>query len=820
MKKILLIAALILWSPLCQAGGIFNNGGSGGGGGGGNPGGNSGDVQFNSSGSFGGSDNFTYDADAQVLKINDINTNVISNITGTTLVGIGNFDGSSLNVFDGSTTLVSMQGATINYGNNNLSPAFSVMNRLGFSALTVNNTDGNGNQVTTAYNMLDKGDGQMGVGMQSPNYALDIEDSGGTTVDIGNSTTGVWGIASSGEFFTYAGQMALVSNPGANQLVINAATSGETQFVMNNNDGTPAFVLAYASESSPDPQFYIGDNASRQFFTIDYSNGKTAVTNQLAIGTNTPNYAVDILDIGGTGFDIGNSTEGTWSIDGNGYIQAANITTGASAFNVDTSGNITKLLGQPTNFPSANASGALVNDGSGNFSYQAVAFPGGGAGAIQYYDGSGLSGFGAYNPSGGPLSTGSVDFFANSLVGVASDGSSNFLSLTSSHPYSSTNEITADYFYTGLFYNLQPYYSTNVGFTLWWDSSQWILSGGLGNETDGWSSPTIVGDYAGFGDRTGTTTTMYVTGWGISPSGAFTGASYAVNGGNAGEFLKGDGSLDSNAYVSITGTSAGNILYNNGSGVSGFAQYDPTGGLATTGSLDVFSNNNIILTADGTMNLGAASSGYTLGITGNEFVGDLSGGTYSGTGFEFLNNSGYAPGINFNIGGMYGNYTAGGMGFDPNAGLLALYANGGNGSIALDYSTNRQGMGGSAGYFDSFNDYEFIVDQDNTKVTILDRLGVGMTTPSYPIDVYDRSSSGFDIGNSTTGSWSITNLGLLSINSAYAYVGVEIGTEGPGLTLDKAAPHSGQATCWTDGGVIGYCTGVVDVTGACPCSNF
>lgn len=43
---------------------------------------------------------------------------------------------------------------------------------------------------------------------------------------------------------------------------------------------------------------------------------------------------------------------------------------GSTLFSVDVAGNITKLNNVTTNFPSANAAGALTNDGSGNFSYK------------------------------------------------------------------------------------------------------------------------------------------------------------------------------------------------------------------------------------------------------------------------------------------------------------------------------------------------------------------------------------------------------------------------------------------------------------------
>ena len=43
------------------------------------------------------------------------------------------------------------------------------------------------------------------------------------------------------------------------------------------------------------------------------------------------------------------------------------------------------------------------------------------------------------------------------------------------------------------------------------------------------------------------------------------------------------------------------------------------------------------------------------------------------------------------------------------------------------------------------------------------KLGVNQVTPLYALDVYDAAATGFDIGNSTTGDWNISNVGKLTI---------------------------------------------------------
>ncbi len=84
---------------------------------------------------------------------------------------------------------------------------------------------------------------------------------------------------------------------------------------------------------------------------------------------------------------------------------------------------------------------------------------------------------------------------------------------------------------------------------------------------------------------------------------------------------------------------------------------------------------------------------------------------------------------------------------------------------------------------------------------------------------------GTGAAGSNAGTLTAANIGIGTFDVTGGALIVKTGNVGIGTTtpqgvlaVGNAGAHSGQATCWTTGGAIGYCTGVVGVGGACSCT--
>ena len=109
--------------------------------------------------------------------------------------------------------------------------------------------------------------------------------------------------------------------------------------------------------------------------------------------------------------------------------------------------------------------------------------------------------------------------------------------------------------------------------------------------------------------------------------------------------------------------------------------------------------------------------------------------------------------------------------------------------------------------------------------TILGAFVASTTLGSGSGNILIGTQNGVDV--QTAASSNTLNIGNLIYGTGLVTSGttpggsVAIGTSAPTgqFTLSNASAHSGQAACWTTGGAIGYCTGLVGAGGACSCTG-
>lgn len=91
-------------------------------------------------------------------------------------------------------------------------------------------------------------------------------------------------------------------------------------------------------------------------------------------------------------------------------------------------------------------------------------------------------------------------------------------------------------------------------------------------------------------------------------------------------------------------------------------------------------------------------------------------------------------------------------------------------------------------------------------------VGIFTDTPMSALSV----NGGVAIGTTYAASNAAGNNNLI-VQSAIA-IGTSSVSAGQ-FTVNNASTHAGQATCWTTGGAIGYCTSIVGAGGACTCTG-
>ncbi len=117
--------------------------------------------------------------------------------------------------------------------------------------------------------------------------------------------------------------------------------------------------------------------------------------------------------------------------------------------------------------------------------------------------------------------------------------------------------------------------------------------------------------------------------------------------------------------------------------------------------------------------------------------------------------------------------------------------------------------------------YQTTAPADNTAI-----IGNSSTT-----DIYfgDNTAVLHAVGTNITGTAASLTAGLATATVSQTGTGTTYATSASptftgtltaaAITSTNASTHAGQATCWTTSGVIGYCTSVVGVGGACSCTG-
>jgi len=94
---------------------------------------------------------------------------------------------------------------------------------------------------------------------------------------------------------------------------------------------------------------------------------------------------------------------------------------------------------------------------------------------------------------------------------------------------------------------------------------------------------------------------------------------------------------------------------------------------------------------------------------------------------------------------------------------------------------------------------------------------VGISAPAFNSGGSYLQSSGINSGGTYSGGgiFYIDSSGNLQTNSVSIGTSSHVGS----FNVYSASSHSGQATCWTTNGQVGYCTSVVAANGSCSCTG-
>ena len=149
--------------------------------------------------------------------------------------------------------------------------------------------------------------------------------------------------------------------------------------------------------------------------------------------------------------------------------------------------------------------------------------------------------------------------------------------------------------------------------------------------------------------------------------------------------------------------------------------------------------------------------------------------------------------------GPFGRHVEMGRSWGINIGTTASTLNVG-GNVTIGTGSSYVGVGTTIGIAAPLNG-----------AIIEGSVGIGTNAPLSKLDVL----GGVAIGTQYAGVNAAPTSGLL----VQGNVGIGTTSAIGQFHLGNAAAHSGQATCWTTNGQIGYCTSVVGAGGACTCTG-
>ena len=445
-------------------------------GGGGTPGSPTNSVQFNSSGSFGGSSNFTWNNSTEILSISGSTTSGVqapafsSTNTGGNIAftnGAGNFT-ILANGTANFQSLALTNGLTVDSGTYGVS---------GTGALTVASCSGCG------------GSGSPGSPTSSVQFNQSGAFAGNAAFEWNNSTgnltvcTSIGGICTSSsgvnaQVFSSAatGTATAYTDAGANFTILGNGTANFQSLALTNGltvdsgsyglSGTGVLtVLSCTGCGGASPGLPVnsvqfnnptGTFAGNSNFTFNSTTGVLAVCTSLGgICTSTSGVDAQVFSSAATGTAAAYTDVGAnFSILGNGTGNFATLNVGSgSPLTINSSGNLTT-----TGFVLANA----VTTGGGSYGIN-------NSGAI---DGTSLS-LGSYGiTSGGAATLASVSMtgsgFTNALGAngdTLTDGSGNTTTINTHGVYVTNGTATSSITYTGIVSGVQFYANLTAGVT-------------------------------------------------------------------------------------------------------------------------------------------------------------------------------------------------------------------------------------------------------------------------------------------------------------------------------------------------------------------
>lgn len=338
----------------------------------GTPGGSTGDVQYNNAGTFAG------DPDFRTNGNGDVTLNSVSSVhSGATIIdengSLAYADGSQLTdtgsiYYPGGNGYTAIDENTIYYSDGGVlatsSGLFVEYELIGTSSASViadnqgqlyytngaQLTDSGGNLRYSGGDILtDPGENlyvfaQLYAGLNGSVIAdsngFIYYPNGNLLADNGYNLY----LSDSGGLYTYGGNNLIIDSGGTiytTQGLRDGSTDlGSTGKVLGNSGGIPAWVNPSTFNFGLTAGLILFGNGSGGTIAEDSTFKWDVANHRLGIGTASPAAALS----------VGSSSQ----------------------FQVDTNGNLIKLNNVTTSFPSANAVGALVNNGSGTFSYQNI----------------------------------------------------------------------------------------------------------------------------------------------------------------------------------------------------------------------------------------------------------------------------------------------------------------------------------------------------------------------------------------------------------------------------------------------------------------
>ena len=351
MRKILLLLFILVCPLLAEADNLFNNGGI-----------------FNKGSSTGGSGWTITDGSNTVTGTTQLT------VTGGTVGGstpnatlsitsgnIGIGTSNDVTYWGPSNTLKAsnnfqFNGTNVGIGTSLFQNSLSIKNNVSIG------TSYNGQTAPSNGAIIQ---GNVGIGTWVPAASLEI----GThhingnmlflPVDLAGDQLGFMGIYSNGKYYGITTSIPKGAIGGVPVVSLGSFFNGLAVEGSSDNTGTPIFAVGYpdagcpgggcyaammwdtgqmlVGNAGPGPQIPAGVltvNGNTTIGSDYYANGYQAPANglieegQMGSGMTPPAYQLDINDSQGTGFDIGDSTNGSWNITSSGVINAVSFVTG------------------------------------------------------------------------------------------------------------------------------------------------------------------------------------------------------------------------------------------------------------------------------------------------------------------------------------------------------------------------------------------------------------------------------------------------------------------------------------------------------------